>query len=99
MLNGEYCIPGYLLTYGKEKLPFHFLIICPAPEQVGQPLSTVKKPWVARTLPNPEHVGHVVGEDPPAAPVPLQDPHATEEGTFIVFCSPAKASSREIDKL
>ena len=76
-----------------------FLIICPAPEQVGQPLSTVKKPWVARTLPNPEHVGHVVGEDPPAAPVPLQDPHATEEGTFIVFAVRQKRPQGEIDKL
>ena len=33
----------------------------------------VKKPWLARTLPNPWQDGHVTGLEPASAPVPLQD--------------------------
>src|SRR6056297_1290460 len=66
-----------------------FLIVGPRPEQVGQVRSTVKKPWVARTLPMPEQVGQVVGSAPPSAPEPEQAPHCTEVGTWMVFCKPA----------
>jgi len=39
-------------------------MIWPLPEQVGQVLSTVKKPCCALTFPIPEQVGHEVGLAP-----------------------------------
>ncbi len=56
----------------------------PAPWQVGQVRSMVKKPWVARTLPAPRQVGHSTGAAPSAPPVPLQARSADVElGTLI----------------
>ena len=72
-----------------------FFTIWPWPLQVGHVRSTVKKPWLARTLPMPAQVGQVAGSTAPSAPVPLHSPQATEPGTEIVFCKPAKASSSE----
>ena len=57
----------------------------PAPEQVGQVRSTVKKPWLARTFPKPEHVGQDSGSAPPSAPVPLQVSQARAVGTRMDF--------------
>ena len=65
-----------------------FLMIWPRPEQVGQVFSTVKKPWLARTLPMPEQVGQVVGSVPPSAPEPLQVVQLTAVGTCTVFWMP-----------
>ena len=58
-----------------------FLMVWPAPAQVGQVRSTVKKPCWARTLPMPEQVGQVTGSAPPSAPVPLHTSQPTELGT------------------
>ena len=71
-----------------------FLITCPAPEQVGQVLSTVKNPCCARTLPIPEHVPHLLGSLPDAAPDPPHGSQDTAVGTLIVFCKLLYASSR-----
>src|SRR5690606_3953668 len=65
-----------------------FLIVWPAPPQVGQVRSTVKKPWLALTFPMPEQVGQVCGSAPPSAPVPLQAVQATDVGTLIDFWTP-----------
>ena len=65
-----------------------FFTIWPLPLQVGQVRSTVKKPWLARTLPMPEQVGQGVGSAAPSAPVPLQEEQATAPGTVMVFSMP-----------
>ena len=71
-----------------------FLMSCPAPPQVGQVRSTVKKPCCARTLPMPEQVGQADGSAPPCAPVPEHTSQVTEVGTWIVRCIPRNASSK-----
>ena len=65
-----------------------FLTIWPAPPQVGQVRSTVKKPCWARTLPMPAQVGQAAGWDAPSAPVPAHSPQATEPRTVIGFWTP-----------
>ena len=65
--------PGGMLTlsffdFSTLPCPLHkrqgFFMIWPLPEQVGQVLSTVKKPCCALTFPIPEQVGHEVGLAP-----------------------------------
>src|SRR3954471_5563255 len=66
-----------------------FLMIRPAPLQVGQVRSIRKKPCCARTLPAPRQVGQVCAAALPAsAPLPLQASQLTEDGTRTVFLVP-----------
>ena len=74
-------------------------IVSPRPWQVGQVRSMVKKPWLARTLPWPPQVGHVVGLVPALAPVPEHVSQETLVGTQICAVLPAKASVSEISRL
>ena len=55
----------------------------PRPWQLGQVRSMVKKPWEARTLPNPAQVGQLVGLVPGFAPDPEHFSQATLDGTRI----------------
>src|SRR5271165_3473302 len=84
-------------------LPEHtwqgFCIISPRPEQVMQVRSMVKNPWLARTLPKPWQVGHVMGLEPASAPAPPQASQVTEAGTRICAALPVNASTREISML
>src|SRR3981081_1697597 len=68
-----------------------FLMILPAPPQVPQVRSMVKKPCCARTRPLPLQVGHVTGCAPPSAPVPLHTSQPAKDGTLIVAVEPANA--------
>src|SRR3990167_5837762 len=47
-------------------------MILPEPPQRGQPRSTAKKPWVARTRPAPPQAPQTVGLGPGLAPEPSQ---------------------------
>src|SRR3974377_2065259 len=61
--------------------------------------SIVKKPWLARTFPNPWQVGQVTGIEPASAPAPAQASQVTDAGTRICAVLPAKASASEISIL
>src|SRR3546814_3164993 len=61
-----------------------FSITRPAPPQVGQVRSMVKKPCWARTLPWPLQVGQAIGCWPASAPEPSQASQAIEVGTRIL---------------
>ena len=56
-------------------------MICPRPWQVGQVRSTEKKPWLARTRPEPWQVPQVFGCVPGLAPEPEQTSQVTAVGT------------------
>jgi hypothetical protein len=83
--------------------PEHFaqgsLIVWPRPWQVGQVRSIEKKPWLALTRPEPEHMAHVTGWVPGFAPEPEHSVHAMEDGTRICAVLPVKASSSVISML
>ena len=55
-------------------------MILPAPRHCGHVRATVKKPCWKRTWPWPWHCGQVVGDEPGAAPEPLQVSHASWRG-------------------
>src|SRR5918998_1334199 len=77
-----------------------FRTVRPLPPQVGQVRSIRKKPCCARTLPAPWQVPQVVAEAAPLSdPEPLHASQDTEDGTFMVFFTPAKASSSPISRL
>ena len=63
-------------------------MVSPRPEQVGHVRSTVKNPCCALTFPIPEHVGHLAGSEPAAAPDPEHPSHDTDEFTDTVSCLP-----------
>ena len=63
-------------------------ITWPAPWQVWQVRSTVKKPCWARSRPRPWQVGHCCGLEPASAPLPWQTSQATELGTRTVASVP-----------
>src|SRR5687767_11326671 len=68
------------------------LMISPRPWQDGHVRSMVKKPWLARTLPPPPHVGQVDGCVPGLAPIPVHASQVTLVGTRICAVFPANAS-------
>src|SRR3954462_1883387 len=73
--------------------PAHFgqgsLMIWPRPWHCGQVRSIEKKPWVARTRPEPEHIGQLVGEVPGLAAEPEHSVQAIDAGTRICAVLPA----------
>ena len=82
-----------------EQVRQGFSITRPAPWQLVQVRSTVKKPCCARMRPRPWQVWQVTGLEPGAAPMPLQSSHDTEVGTRMRASDPAKASSSDISRL
>src|SRR3974390_1511441 len=74
-------------------------MISPRPWQDMHVRSIVKKPWLARTFPNPWQVGQVTGLEPASAPAPAHASQVTEAGTRICAALPAKASASEISIL
>src|ERR1700722_16958087 len=76
-----------------------FSMTVPAPWQVGQVRSIVKKPCCARTRPCPWQVRQGGGEEPPSAPPPRQGSHWAKVLTRTVVCLPLNASSSEISRL
>ena len=74
-------------------------ITWPRPWQAEQVRSSVKKPWVWRTLPLPPQVGQVFGLVPALAPVPEQASQVTDVGMRTCAVLPAKASSSVISML
>ena len=80
-------------------LPHGSLIVWPRPWQGGQVRSIEKKPWLARTRPEPPHIAQVTGCVPGLAPEPEHSEHWIEVGTRIWAVLPANASSRLISML
>src|SRR5271156_6924723 len=76
------------------QLEHGFSITRPAPWQLGQVRSMVKKPCWARTLPWPWQVGQLTGLEPGAAPAPSQDSQICEAATCTLALVPPNASSR-----
>ncbi len=79
--------PGGMLTdsvFSRRTRPWPpqrrhgFSMTWPAPWQVGQVRSMVKKPCCARTLPCPWQVGQVIGREPASAPLPLHGSQCDE---------------------
>ena len=72
--------------------PWHLVqgsvIVWPRPWQVGQVRSIEKKPWAARTRPEPWQVAHVFGLVPGLAPDPEQTSQVIEVGTRICAVLP-----------
>ncbi len=60
----------------------------PVPRQAPQVRAIVKKPCWNRIWPAPRHWLHVVGCVPGAAPLPLQVPHVSWRGIWIVDSAP-----------
>src|SRR6185437_15279588 len=83
--------------------PEHFwqgsLMVVPRPWHCGQVRSMEKKPWLARTRPEPEHIEQVTGCVPGWAPEPEHSSHEMEVGTRICAVLPVNASSSEISIL
>ena len=64
------------------------VMIRPAPRHCGQVRATVKKPCWKRTWPWPRHCGQVAGDDPAAAPDPLQVSQFSWRGIWIDVSAP-----------
>ena len=64
-------------------------ITWPRPWQATQVRSSVKKPWVWRTLPAPPQVAQVFGLEPAFAPAPEQASQVTEVGMRTCAVLPA----------
>ena len=66
-----------------------FSITWPRPWQATQVRSSVKKPWVWRTLPAPPQVAQVFGLEPGFAPEPEHASQVTEVGMRTCAVLPA----------
>ena len=75
------------------------MIVWPRPPHCGHVRSIEKKPWLARTRPEPEHMAQVVGCVPGLAPEPEHSSQVTAVGTRICAVRPLKASSSVISML
>src|SRR5690606_66606 len=71
-----------------EHLGHGSLIVWPRPPHWGQVRSIEKKPWLARTRPEPEHIVQVTGWVPGLAPEPMHSEQVTEVGTLICAVRP-----------
>src|SRR6187551_402347 len=74
-------------------------MVSPRPWHDGQVRSMVKKPWLARTLPEPLQVGQLDGCVPGFAPEPVQASQVTLVGTRICAALPSYASASVISML
>src|SRR5215204_4637531 len=69
-----------------------FSMILPSPPHLEHGVESAKNPWSRLCTPLPPHSGHVCGDVPGAAPVPLHWPHASSTGTATRVVTPFRAS-------
>jgi hypothetical protein len=87
------------VTRPAPRQELHGLVMMrPVPRHCGHVRATVKKPCWKRTWPCPRHCGQVDGDEPAAAPEPLQVSQFSCRGIWTAVSEPCAASSKVISR-